>query len=95
MRRIGDPRTSPPTDGLPAWFADDRTDLGPALPTIRTETLVISGDGDPISPPAVAHRLAALIQGCRSLVVPADDHDFAHRTPEPVAAAIRNHLTRH
>ena len=30
-------------------FADDRTELGPALPTIRTETLVISGDGDPVS----------------------------------------------
>jgi pimeloyl-ACP methyl ester carboxylesterase len=79
---------------VPDWFAVDRTDLTAKLSRIRAPTLLLSGDADPVSPPAVARLLEAHIAGARSAVVRGGSHAFANERPEEVAAAIRAHVTR-
>jgi len=80
--------------GAPPWFADDRTDLTERLPSIRAPTLLLSSDADPLSPPAVARFLAALIPGARIATVAGGTHAFAAERPDEVAAIVRAHLVR-
>lgn len=96
VRRLGaaewrdDYRRSLPD--APAWFVDDRTDLTGRLEEIRAPTLLLCGDSDPVSPPAVARFLAERIPGARVVTVPGGTHAFANERPDEVAAAIRAHL---
>jgi pimeloyl-ACP methyl ester carboxylesterase len=77
---------------VPTWFMDDRTDLSDRLAEIRAPTLLVWSDSDPISPPAVAHLLAARIPRARIVIVAGGPHAFASERPEEVATIIRSHL---
>jgi pimeloyl-ACP methyl ester carboxylesterase len=77
---------------VPTWFADDRTDLTDRLAEIRAPTLLVWSDADPISPPAVAHRLAGRIPDTRMVTVAGGSHAFASERPDEVASLIRSHL---
>ncbi len=78
---------------FPAWFEEDRTDLSARLGSIGAPTLILSGDADPICPPAVPAFLAARIPGARAALVRGGTHAFARERPDEVAALIRAHLT--
>ena len=78
---------------VPTWFVDDRTDLTGRLAAIRTPTLLVWSDADPISPPAVAHELAAGIPDARMIMVAGGSHAFARERPDEVASIIRSHLS--
>jgi len=78
--------------GVPDWFERDRTDLTARLGEIRAPTLVLGGDQDVVSPPAVARLLAARIPDARVELLAGAAHDFAHARPDEVAAAVRRHL---
>jgi pimeloyl-ACP methyl ester carboxylesterase len=78
--------------GVPPWFVDDRTDLGDRLSSIRSPTLLLWSDADPVSPPAVARFLAARIPRSRIDVVAGGTHAFARERPDEVAERIRAHL---
>lgn len=75
------------------WIADPVPDLSDAMRSINAPTLLLWGDADPISPVAVADRLACLIPRVRLHVIPGADHDLAQTHSEIVAREMRQHLT--
>ena len=79
--------------GVPPWFVTDRTDLTARLGEVAARTLLLWSDADPVSPLAVAHRLAARLQDARLVIVPGGDHLFAEARADEVALAIRAFLT--
>jgi pimeloyl-ACP methyl ester carboxylesterase len=58
------------------------------LGQIRAPTLVITGDSDPLIPPANARRLAQGIPGAELVVVPETSHFFWMEKPRESAAAL-------
>lgn len=78
--------------GVPAWFVEDRTDLTARLHEIRSPTLLLWSDADPVSPLAVGELLSARIPGARLEVIAGGTHAFAHEQPDHVARAIRRFL---
>jgi pimeloyl-ACP methyl ester carboxylesterase len=77
---------------VPSWFEDDRTDLTDRLSAIRSRTLLLWSDVDPISPPAVAGFLGQRIPDARVVHVAGGTHAFATERPDEVAPIIRAHL---
>ncbi|NDU92334.1 MAG: alpha/beta fold hydrolase [Ferrovum sp.] len=66
-------RSYPKTAG---WILEEKPDLGLLLPGINVPTLLLWGDADPISPPAVGRYLATVIRGARLEIFPGADHGF-------------------
>ncbi len=77
---------------LPSWFLDARDDLSAELPGLQIPTLLLWGDADPISPPAVGRRLAALLPRSELIIVPGGEHFLAHERAEEVLPPIERHL---
>lgn len=71
---------------------DTWPDLSSRLPSIAQPVLLLWGDADPISPLAVAARLARLLPDVRLAVIPGGDHDLVAARAADAAAAIRLHL---
>jgi pimeloyl-ACP methyl ester carboxylesterase len=67
-----------------------RPDARPLLPTIKCPTLVLVGDGDELTPPALAQELAAGIPGARLVTVPDCGHLSTMEQPEAVNQALTN-----
>src|SRR5215510_4775058 len=65
-----------------------RADAQPLLPTIRCPTLVLVGDGDALTPPALAEEIAAGIAGSRLVVVPDCGHLSTMERPEAVTRVL-------
>ncbi len=65
-----------------------RPDTRPLLPTIKCPTLVLVGDGDELTPPALAQELAAGIPGARLVTVPDCGHLSTMERPEAVNQAL-------
>lgn len=77
---------------LPSWFLEARDDLSPELPRLQLPTLLLWGDADPISPPAVGRRLAELLPRSELIIVSGGDHSLAHERAEEVLPHIERHL---
>jgi len=65
-----------------------RSDCRPLLGAITCPTLVLVGDGDELTPPALSQELAAGIPGARLLVVPDCGHLSSLERPAAVNAAL-------
>jgi pimeloyl-ACP methyl ester carboxylesterase len=65
-----------------------RPDARPLLATIRCSTLVLVGDGDELTPPALSRELAEGIVGSRLVVVPDCGHLSTMEQPEAVNRAL-------
>ncbi len=65
-----------------------RPDSRPGLPAIRCPTLVLVGDGDQLTPPALSEEMAALIPGSTLVVVPDCGHLSTLERPEAVTQAL-------
>ncbi|MGH2373623.1 MAG: alpha/beta fold hydrolase [bacterium] len=76
----------------PQWFVDDRTDLAALIPSIHAPTLLIWGDADPISPPAVGKYLARLLPRARLVVIKEGGHMVGRDRADEVAPLIATHL---
>ncbi len=76
----------------PRWFVDDRTDLTPLIPSILSPTLLIWGDADPISPPAVGEYLARLLPRSKLVVIRGGEHMLGRDRADEVAPLIAQHL---
>lgn len=70
-------------------FATGDAEIGPELGRITQPALAITGADDPGSTPAMTHRLAEAIAGCRAVVVPA----ARHMLPVQDAPALTEALT--
>lgn len=65
-----------------------RPDSRGGLPTIRCPTLVLVGEGDELTPPALAEEMAQLIPGSRLVKVPDSGHLSTLEKPEAVTKAL-------
>jgi pimeloyl-ACP methyl ester carboxylesterase len=61
-----------------------RADLRASLPAIRCPTLVLVGDGDELTPPALSQEIAAGIPGARLVTVPDSGHLSTLEQPDAV-----------
>jgi pimeloyl-ACP methyl ester carboxylesterase len=96
VRRHGRHRLSVPPDvrGY-AWqwlgVAASRNVL-PLLPTLRLPTLVVTGDDDPVIPPANAMLLAHHLAEARLLVLPGEGHLLLYDSQSAALPAIADFL---
>ena len=65
-----------------------RPDCRPQLASIDCPTLVLVGDGDELTPPALSHEIAAGIAGSRLVTVPDCGHLSTLERPEQVNQAL-------
>jgi pimeloyl-ACP methyl ester carboxylesterase len=65
-----------------------RADSRPGLAAIACPTLVLVGDEDQLTPPALAHEMAAGIRGARLVVVPECGHLSTMERPQAVTQAL-------
>lgn len=65
-----------------------RPDSRPGLSSIRCPTLVLVGEGDELTPPALAEEMAQLIPGSRLVKVPDSGHLSTLERPEAVTRAL-------
>jgi len=69
-----------------------RLDSRPLLGSIRCPTLVLTGDGDELTPPELAREIAGGIAGSRLVIIPDCGHLSTIEQPEPVNAALAEWL---
>ena len=74
------------------WITETKADHTADLPRITTRTLLLWGDQDDISPPAVGERLLALLPNAHLEIIKGGDHDFPNAMPVETATAIARHL---
>ena len=67
-------------------------DLRPDLSAIAAPALVIAGADDPATPPEYGAAIASGIAGARLQVIPGAAHLAAVSAPDPVTAALTDHL---
>jgi 3-oxoadipate enol-lactonase len=67
-------------------------DLRADLPAITAPTLVIAGADDPATPPECGAAIASRIDGARLEVIPGAAHLAAVSAPDPISAALSDHL---
>ena len=77
---------------VPRWFTDEREDLTGRLRELTMPVLLLWGDDDPISPPAVGRKLAALLPQAELIVVKGGTHDLVFERASDVAPHIERHL---
>ena len=65
-----------------------RVDSRPLLPTIRCPTLVLVGEQDEATPPALSEEMATAIPGARLVTVPVCGHLATLERPEAVTQAL-------
>lgn len=65
-----------------------RQDARASLAAIACPTLVVVGDGDELTPPALAEEIAAGIRGARLVVIPDCGHLSTLERPQAVNAAL-------
>ena len=74
------------------WITAVNEDLSPRLPLIEVPCLLIWGDADAISPPAVGRRLYELLPDARLHIVRGGDHNLAQTHADQIAPFITEHL---
>lgn len=66
-----------------------------ALETIKTPTLLITGDADLYTPPPVLRLFAARFPNCESLVIPECGHSAFWEQPETFNRAVLDFISKH
>ena len=69
-------------------FATADAEIGPELPRIAVPALAVTGALDPGSTPAMTHRLAASVPGCRAEVVPDARHMLPVQRPRELVSSL-------
>jgi poly(3-hydroxyoctanoate) depolymerase len=79
---------------FPDWLTSFETDLTPELCRITQPVLLLWGDADPFSPPAVGRRLLELLPDAQLHIVPGGTHDLARDHAPELAPVVDAHLRR-
>ena len=74
------------------WITGELPDMTDVVRPVAAPTLLLWGDADPISPPAVGLRLASLLPDAKLVVIPGGSHAMATERPAEIAAHIQAHL---
>jgi pimeloyl-ACP methyl ester carboxylesterase len=77
---------------LADFRAVERFDATPLCAKVRAPTLVLGGEDDLMTPPALTRQLAAAIPGARAVVVPQAGHMLAQERPELFFAELEAFL---
>ncbi|MBV9835081.1 MAG: alpha/beta hydrolase [Alphaproteobacteria bacterium] len=72
----------------PAWIFEHTSDLSEELRALRMPVLLVWATRDAISPVAIGHHLAGLMQQARLVEIDSDDHWVVRQHPEQVAGEI-------
>jgi pimeloyl-ACP methyl ester carboxylesterase len=75
------------------WIMDVHEDLSPQLALLTAPCLLLWGDADEISPPAVGRRLRELLPDASLRVVHGGGHDLARTHAAQIAPLIAAHLS--
>jgi len=75
------------------WVMSERPDVSARFGEVRQPILLIWGDADPISPPAVGEYLRQRLSDSRMIIVPGGEHDLINARPHDVAPEIMRFLT--
>ncbi|MCK9917667.1 alpha/beta hydrolase [Microbacteriaceae bacterium K1510] len=83
--------------GVTAFVQQERAIMGrpdsrPLLSSIKCPTLVLVGEGDELTPPALAQEMASGIAGAQLVVVPGCGHISTLEQPDAVNAAMAEWL---
>src|SRR5207244_592337 len=70
-----------------------RPDARPLLPSIKCPTLVLVGDGDELTPPALSQEIAAGVTGSRLVVIADCGHLSTMERPDAVNRALIEWMT--
>ena len=70
-----------------------RLSFGPIIGDIRTPTMILGGDRDKGAPPDILAKAAAVIPGCRHVVVEGAGHISNLENPAAVNAALEGFLS--
>lgn len=76
------------------WITTERPDHSADILNIACPTLLIWGDSDAISPPAVGKRLSSLIRESTLHIVVDGDHDLGRERAEEIAPLVIDHITK-
>ena len=111
IRELGPSYRAANPDGAERWKALERVSRpeGPAAPaqtlrnrivfasleTIRTPTLLLTGDADMFAPPAVLRLFAARIKNSQSVIVPESGHSAYWEQPQIFNRAVLAFLRKH
>jgi len=71
----------------------DRSDFRDCLPSVAEPTLIIVGDNDPITPPAVAESMNKAIPHSKLVIIKGAAHLSTMEQPEQVNQAMRQFLS--
>ena len=94
-RALGDVLEATPAEGyVAACLALRDTDLRDVAPTVRAPTLVIAGELDEATPPALGEELRAAIPGAELAVLPGAAHLSNVERPEEFTRLVAAFLTR-
>jgi poly(3-hydroxyoctanoate) depolymerase len=74
------------------FIVDQRPDLTGHLAGMLAPTLLVWGDADPISPPAVGRHLAGVLPRAELVVIPGGDHALGRDRAAEVAPHVLRHL---
>ena len=74
------------------WVTAVREDLSARLGRLAIPTLLLWGQHDPISPPAVGKRWLDLLPEARLRIISGGEHDFARTHAAQTARLIQEHL---
>jgi len=85
-------RTDPRAVAATLLGMKERPDSTPTLATITVPTLLLVGEDDQLTPPALARAMAAEIRGARLVVVPEAGHLAPVEQPAATSAALRDFL---
>lgn len=77
---------------LPKWFTSYNSDLTSQLSGIDVPVLLLWGDCDPISPPAMGEAFLSHLPNAMLHVVPGGQHDLARVYAPSIAPLIDAHL---
>jgi 3-oxoadipate enol-lactonase len=72
----------------------DRADFRPTLSHIAAPTLIIVGESDVLTPPAMAQEVHGLIKGSTLSIIPNAGHMAIMEQPQQVSRTIRQFLTK-
>ncbi|ORW24585.1 hypothetical protein AWC17_03275 [Mycobacterium nebraskense] len=86
-------RSTPPATAI-GFLADLRSyNHYPTLPAVRSRTVIVSGECDPLTPPSHARDIAAAIPGATHICIPGAGHMLPQQAPAVIDRLI-DHAVR-
>ncbi len=74
------------------WILTENPDLSDRVADLKIPTLLLWGEDDPVSPPAIGRYLVERIPKARLVTIPGGQHSLGTDKPEVIAPLIMEHV---